>query len=424
MEETRRPDPVDVLSALGKDKAGTGGSRRAKALGLAALLGVVAAVGWYLFAPGEAAVRYRTEAVARHALAVNVTATGQLAPVTEVDVGSELSGTIARVEVDYNDMVKQGQVLATLDTAELDATVVQQQAALKLAQARVEQAAATLDEATLKYNRTRNLVSRQLASQEDLDTSHAAMVRAQADLSGARAQVAQAGATLDAVKSKLAKSTIRSPINGIVLSRSVEPGQTVAASFNTPVLFSLAEDLRHMELHVDVDEADVGHLAVGQAATFTVDAWPGREFTARVTQVRYAPRTVEGVVTYETLLSVDNEDLALRPGMTATAEITVANLANALLVPNQALRFTPPSDEAGGGNSANLFTRLMPRHRSPSQPATKQPPGKSTVWVLSGGEPHARTIQTGMTDGRYTEVRGNGIEAGEQVITGLVTRQQ
>ena len=202
----------------------------------------------------------------------------------------------------------------------------------------------------------------------------------------------------------------------------MEPGQTVAASFNTPVLFSLAEDLARMELHVDVDEADVGHLEQGQPAQFTVDAYPGRTFAANVIQVRYAPRTVEGVVTYETLLSVDNEDLSLRPGMTATAEIVVARVADTLLVPNAALRFAPPASN-DSRNSANLLTRLMPRHR-PQQPAAARPTGQSTVWILQKGSPVAVPVSTGMTDGRYTALTGNELKEGAEVITGAITSGQ
>lgn len=419
MEETRQPDATDVLSALGADEPAARGRKWIRVLTISGIVALLAATAWYVLLPGEQSITYKTEPVTRHDLAVTITATGQLAPVNQVDVGSELSGTVAKVNVDYNDIVTRGQVLATLDTSELDASVVEQKAALKVAQARVAQAAATLTESKLNYDRSRNLVAQKLASQADLDASHASLKRAQADLAGARAQVDQAAASLDAITSKLAKSTIRAPINGIILSRSVEPGQTVAASFNTPVLFSLAENLARMELHVDVDEADVGHLKAGQPATFSVDAWPGRVFAANVTQVRFAPRTVEGVVTYETLLSVDNSDLSLRPGMTATAEITVANLSNALLVPNAALRFSPPVQSERKA-SANIFTRLMPRRHGPT-PASRQTSARSTLWKLVKGAPQPVTVTAGMTNGRYTAITGGELAPGDLVITGVAT---
>jgi len=420
MEQARKPELDDVLETVAGESTGFRSiGPRARAALVIGLLGILIGGSWFLFFPGQASVEYKTEPLVRHDLTVTITATGQLAPVNEVEVGSELSGTIANVAVDYNDKVTAGQVLATLDTAELEASVVQQRAALQVAEARVDQAQATLNEAQLKYQRSSNLVERKLASEEDLDVNRASLRRAEADLSGARAQVDQARATLDAVQTKLSKTVIRAPINGIVLSRNVEPGQTVAAAFNTPVLFALAEDLRHMELHVDVDEADVGNLREGQSAQFTVDAYPGRVFAANVTQVRFAPRTVEGVVTYETLLSVDNEDQSLRPGMTATAEIRVATVQNALLVPNAALRFVPRTDTQEDRPSGNLFTRLMPRH-APGQRQVTQRSAQATVWVLDAGTPRALPIQTGLSDGSYTVVTGGELSEDTRVITGTV----
>jgi len=296
--------------------------------------------------------------------------------------------------------------------------VVQQKAALAVAEARVRQARATLEEARLKHARTRDLAGRKLASQQDLDVALAALERARADLAGAQAQVAQAKAALDAVQSKLAKAVIRAPINGIVLSRNVEPGQTVAAAFNTPVLFSLAEDLRRMELHVDVDEADVGHLREGQSASFSVDAYPGRVFPATVTQVRFAPRRVEGVVTYETLLRVANDELLLRPGMTATAEITVAQVADALLIPNAALRFQPPRESAAQRRSGNIFGSLIP-HRPRETRQGGSGTGSATVYRLVDGAPQPLKVVTGLSDGQQTVLSEPALAPGTLLITGL-----
>ena len=275
-------------------------------------------------------------------LTVVVTATGTLEPVNQVDVGSELSGIIDIVEVDYNDRVELGQVLARLDTDKLQAEVLQSQAALEAAQAKILEAQATVLETHLKSQRCDRLAVKKMCSQEDVDSSVAAYKRARAEEGSARAQVAEARAKLGADQTNFAKAVIHSPIDGIVLVRNVEPGQTVAATLQAPVLFTLAEDLAKMELHVDVDEADVGLVEAGQTAHFTVDAYPERTFPARITQVRFGSQTVDGVVTYETVLNVDNSDLSLRPGMTATADITVKRIENAILVPNAALRFTPP----------------------------------------------------------------------------------
>ncbi len=391
-------------------------------LGLLAAV-LLAALGYWFLGHGllqsrEVEARYKTVPVLRQDLRVTITATGKLAPVNQVDVGSELSGKITRVEVDFNDQVHADQLLAVLDTTELEASVVQYRAALQLARARVDQVQATLDETRVKYRRRSKLVLQQLASQEDLDTSVAALARANSDLAAASAQVEQSLAALDAVTIKLAKAMIRAPISGIVLSRNVEPGQTVAAAFNTPVLFALAEDLQRMRLHVDVDEADVGGLKEGQRATFTVDAYPSRLFDAQVTQVRYAPRTVEGVVTYETLLDVCNADLSLRPGMTATAEIQTALVEGALVVANAALRFMPPKESLEEERGGSVFSMLVPRHLSRLR--TAQPLGQTVdIWVLDGAEPKAVKVEVGLTDGRYTMIHAEGIKAGIQVITGL-----
>ena len=419
MQDQFSRETADVLAVLREDP---GSGRRSiwlkwMSVGLVVIL-TLAAVRYWLFVPAEVTTGFKTVPVSRQDLRVSITATGKLAPVNQVDVGSELSGKIISVKVDFNDQVKTDQVLASLDTAELDASVVQYRAALQLARARVDQAQATLTESNIKYQRRSDLVAQQLAPVEDLDTSTAALARANADLAAAAAQVEQGLAVLDAATSKLSKAVIRAPISGIVLSRNVEPGQTVAAAFNTPILFSLAEDLRRMTLHVDVDEADVGSLKQGQSAMFTVDAYPGRNFDAIVTQVRYAPRTVEGVVTYETLLDVTNDDLSLRPGMTATAEIQTALVEDALVVPNSALRFVPPDEAADDRSGGSVLSMLMPRHRSVSR-STLAAGNEVDVWVLDAGEPRAVKVDTGLTDGRYTVIDAAGIEAGTLVITGL-----
>ena len=419
MQDQLSRETADVLAVLRQDP---GSGRRSiwlkwMSVGLVVIL-TLAAVSYWLFVPAEVATGFKTVPVSRQDLSVAITATGKLAPVNQVDVGSELSGKIISVKVDFNDQVKTDQVLASLDTAELDASVVQYRAALQLARARVDQAQATLTESNIKYQRRSDLVAQQLAPVEDLDTSTAALARANADLAAAAAQVEQGLAVLDAATSKLSKAVIRAPISGIVLSRNVEPGQTVAAAFNTPILFSLAEDLRRMTLHVDVDEADVGSLKQGQSAMFTVDAYPGRNFDAIVTQVRYAPRTVEGVVTYETLLDVTNDDLSLRPGMTATAEIQTALVEDALVVPNSALRFIPPDEAADDRPGGSVLSMLVPRHRSVSR-STLAAGNEVDVWVLDAGEPRAVKVDTGLTDGRYTVIDAAGIEAGTLVITGL-----
>ncbi len=368
-------------------------------------------------------VRFRTAPVERGELTVKVTATGQLQPVTQVDVGTEVSGTIDVVNVDFNDRVRKGQVLARLDPDQSRAKQRQSKAALTLAEAGVTEAQATVTETTSKLKRIRDLMAKRMSSPEELDTAAAAAERAAAALAVARAKVEQAQAQLDADTRTLVKTEIRSPIDGTVLKRQVEPGQTVAASLQTPVLFTLAEDLRQMELNVAVDEADVGQVAAGLPAEFTVDAYPSRRFPATITQLRYSPETVNGVVTYSALLSLDNADLSLRPGMTATAEILVRRLKDAVLVPNAALRFSPPPAQAAKRSDGGLVSMLLPRRppdaRRPRTADPKAAKGGGRVWVLENGVPTPVEVRTGVTDGTQTEVLDGTLKPGTQVLVDI-----
>ena len=379
------------------------------------LLLVVA--GYIVWQPTNgSALRYEFAEVTRGDLTVTVSATGTLQPVNQVDVGSELSGTIDTVHVNFNDHVKRGQVLARLNTDRLLADVVEARASLESDKAKLEESKATVLETRLHHTRCEKLAERKLCSQEDLDTAKAEYVRAQAVQASAKAQVAVATATLEGKETELAKAEIRSPIDGLVLSREVEPGQTVAASLQAPVLFTLAEDLAHMELHVAVDEADVGQVMEGQSAQFTVDAYADRHFPATITQVRFAPQTVDGVVTYETVLAVDNSELLLRPGMTATAIITVQNLKDSVLLPNSALRFTPPVTQASQSSGRGLFGALMPRPPQSARRSNNTKENGQKVWVLADGEPVAVPVKTGVTDGRFTQLLSGELQPGQSLI--------
>jgi len=363
---------------------------------------------------------YITQPVTRGSLVVTVTATGTLEPTNQVDVGSELSGTIARVRVDYNDRVTRGQVLAELDTRKLAEQTERTRANLGSARARVAQTRATVEESSRNLRRLTELYDKSggtLPSASDLDAARAAASRAQADLDSATAAVAEAAAALRANESDLAKGAIRSPIDGVVLKRSVEPGQTVAASFQAPVLFTLAEDLKRMSLKVDVAEADVGPVAPGQPATFTVDAWPGREFEATVTKVQYGSKVVDNVVTYPTELQVVNEDLRLLPGMTATAELHVAERHDVWLVPNAALRFTPDAPEAGQARRSFTLVPQMPRRRTAQRNNGYGDDGTRRLWVLRNGAPQSIEVKVGATNGKLTEVSGPEVKKGLEVIT-------
>jgi HlyD family secretion protein len=374
---------------------------------------------------GNGELRYVTEEARRGGLVVTVTATGTLQPINQVDVGSELSGTMRSVEVDFNDPVRKDQVIARLDTTRLEAQVLQSEAALAAANARVEQADASRLEAEAQLARlehVREISGGKVPSAAELDTARATAASARAEVASTRAAVAQARATLEAQRTDLGKAEIRSPIDGIVLRRSIEPGQTVAASLQAPILFTLAEDLTHMELLVAVDEADVSVVAEGQPATFTVDAWPGRSFDAEVVQVRYGADALEGVVTYGALLRVDNPDRSLRPGMTATAEVTVKRIADALLVPNAALRFSPPASESEGvGDRLRSVMSGRPRFPRRESETREGGPPPQNVYRLRGGSVERIELRAGATDGRWTEVLEGDVAPGDALAVDVRT---
>ena len=397
------------------------------------LIAIVAAFAVIKFGTGNSddKVEYKTETVQRGNLIVSVATTGTLQPTNQVEVGSELSGIVRTVEADYNDIVKVGQVLARLDTSRLEAQVQQSKASLEAAIAKVRQVQATVKEAGNSLDRLKRvgeLSGNRLSSQHDIDAAEAVLERSLADETAARASVSQAEANLRIVRTDLSKAVIYSPIKGIVLKRSVEPGQTVAASLQAPVLFTLAEDLTKMELRVDVDEADVDKMKKGQKATFTVDGYPDRIFTAQITQVRYGSKIVSGVVTYETLLNVDNSDLSLRPGMTATASIVVNKIDNAVLIPNAALRFTPPAkDKETSSGSSSIIGKLFPRPRRPQtkqKMETKADRKKSRVWTLKDGQLSEVPVMIGESDGIMSEVTGGGIEPDMKVVIDTIRTGQ
>lgn len=412
---------TDVLSRLEMTPQAVRRRRAVRWLGwfavLAMLVAVVGAVsrGWR----SEPTAEYQTAEVQRGALTVAVTATGELKSLTQVQVGTEISGIVEAVNVDYNSLVKAGQVLAIINTDKLRAQAEQIRASLQSARADVASAEAAADEARRNLERARSLFENELLSQSDRDAAEASWRRADASRASADARVAQAEATLAGIETDLKKADIRSPIAGIVLNRQVDPGQTVAASFQTPVLFTLSEDLTRMKLSVDVDEADVGNIRVGQSATFRVDAYPDRVFASRVTDMRSTPDTTNGVVTYETILTVDNRERLLRPGMTATAEIVVTEIDDALLVPNAALRFAPPATTGPGGRGG-LFLLPPPPGLGRGRPA--QEPSSPRVWILKGSDLVPVDVKTGPTNGTLTVVTDGDVSAGALAVIDVITR--
>lgn len=410
--QTERTD-VHAVLGLGKVR-GSPLYRRRSIWGAVAALLILFAVAVYFSAGPANKPHYVIEPVSRVNLTVIITATGSVQPTNHVDVSSELSGTIRTVLVDYNSPVKVGQVLAELDIDKLKATLNSARARLASARAKVLDAEATLVEKRLIHERKKKLATGRISSQQDLDTAKAAHDRAIAAVEMAKADVGVAEADVELNDTNLLKSRIVSPINGVVLKRNVDPGQTVASSFQAPVLFTIAEDLTQMEVQVDVDEADVGKVKEGQQGTFSVDAFPDRKFQARIRELRYGSEVVQGVVTYKAVLSTDNSGLLLRPGMTATAELVVRHAAQALTVPNAALRYSPPARQSAEQDS-NLLKRLgILRGRPPFRPASprEQVGPNRMLWVLKNGAPIAVPVVVGLSDGRRTEiVRGDLVEA-------------
>jgi HlyD family secretion protein len=372
-------------------------------------------------------LKFRTVPVARGDLASTVTATGTLQPRTKVDISSELSGTIAEVLVDYNSKVKKGEPLAILNTSKLQDQMAQTRANIQNLQAKVLQARADVDQARSALERLEKvaqLSNGQLPAGSELDDARIKLKNTQSALAAAEASVAQFTAALHINETDLTKATIRSPIDGTVLVRSIDPGQTVAASLSAPVLFTIAQDLKQMDLNVAVAEADVGQVHDGMSATFTVDAWPGKKYNAKVRQVRYGSKTVDNVVSYETILQVNNEELTLRPGMTASADLEVAERSGVLYVPNAALRFSPPQDASQAAGNKSVLSSLFPappnlrnaRGKEVTQVGRKASGAPGRIWVLEEGKPVAKIVTVGLSDGRNTEISGAGVSEGLEVI--------
>jgi HlyD family secretion protein len=362
-------------------------------------------------------VNYVTTPAETGNLTVEVSATGTLQPLTQVDISSELSGVVRSVAANENQQVRKGDVLAELDTTRLAAQVERAEASAAAAKAKVTDAETTLKETGQSLARASQLSTRGMVADQALETAQAARDRAQSAVESAKANLAIAVADLKLQQADLDKSTIYAPIDGIVLTRSVDPGQTVASSLQAPVLFVIAADLRQMELKAAIDEADIGSVSPGQKARFTVDAFPERRFDAEIRDIAYASVTTEGVVTYDARLDVDNAEMLLRPGMTATVSVITREVTDAVLVSNAAFRYRPPPAEARGGWSLErLFMPRMRRSGGQRERGT-QTDGTRSLYVLKNGAPEAVRVKTGSTDGESTEIV-SGLSAGDPVITG------
>jgi len=418
--EDRRAN-IDIDAVLG-------GASKAKArpeirtvLRWTSLIVVAIGVLWAALSlrSGSGDTRYVTDPATRGSLVVTVTATGSVQPTNKVDISSELSGTVRKVHVDYNDPVTAGQIIAVLDTDKLKATVDSSRAKLVAAKAKVGDAQATLVEKERVYARKRELAGKQFSSVQDLEAAQAAFDRAKAAVASAKADVGVAEADLALNETNLAKATITSPISGVVLKRNIDPGSTVATTLQASTLFTIAEDLTKMEVQVDIDEADVGKVKAGQKATFSVDAYPDRKFPAVIRDVRYASETVSGVVTYKGILIIDNAELLLRPGMTATADIRTSEIDNAILVANAALRYAPPA--APVQQQGGFLKRLMPGPPSMRAASKREDMGPNrTLWVLRNGATQSVSVVVGSSDGKRTEIVSGGLKPDDAVIVEAV----
>ncbi len=373
---------------------------------------------------GKKDEQYKTEKIDRGNVTMTVTATGTLSAVTTVQVGSQVSGVIARLYADFNSQVKKGQLLAELDPTPFEAQVEQRRADLTRAQVQT-------DDARIKYDRQKRLLDSGLTAQADVDG-------AKATLDSARAQVQQATAALSQAQTNLHYTRITSPTDGIVVDKQYEVGQTVAASFQAPTLFEIAQDLTKMQVQGDVDQSDIGRVKVGQIARFSVDAYPDEEFRGRISQIRYNAQVNQNVVTYPVILEVDNPEGRLRPKMTANVTIDVDTVRDVLRVPNAALRFKPPQAEGsekeargGAGGDATQRVARSGQGGGPAGAAAQFPGGRrrggagakmQTVYTMDAEKKLKPVeIRTGISDGRYTHILSGALKEGDVVVVGNAT---
>lgn len=386
-------------------------------------------------------VQWETTAVDRGRIVARVTATGILSALVTVQVGSQVSGRVQQLFVDFNSPVKKGQIIAKIDPQLFQASLEQARANFAAAQGTLLKAKVQANQAEIDFKRQQNLAERKLVAPADFDTAKSNLDAAKAQIAVNLGNLQQAKAALNQARVNLAYTTIISPTDGVVISRSVDVGQTVAASLAAPTIFIIAEDLRKMQVDTSVAEADVGKLSAGMDATFVVDAYPGERFKGKVRQIRNAAQTLQNVVTYDAVIDVDNSELKLRPGMTANVNFVFANRENVLRVPNAALRFRPSpevftalkldpkrartGDDAAGGKPPTGWGAKAPGGMGARQRAgmgggaagTDDTPDRKAVWVLSGVVPRSTRIKTGTTDGSKTEVVEGELAEGDQVIT-------
>jgi HlyD family secretion protein len=387
----------------------------------ALVLLLVAAVATWRIVRRPPPLQYQTAAVARGPVVAKVTATGILSAVVTVQVGSQVSGRVAKLNADYNSTVKKGDLIAEIDPALFQANLEQAKANVLAAEGQLKQAEANVLAAQRTYDRDKPLRASNLIAQADLDTAETTLAAAKAAVVAARGNLAQARAQLTQAQVNLAYTKILSPIDGTVISRSVDVGQTVAASLQAPTIFTLAGDLKKMQVDTSVAEADVGKLAPGMEATFVVDAFPDDRFKGTIRQIRNSPQTQQNVVTYDAVIDVNNPDLKLRPGMTANTTVVYADRSDVVRVPNAALRFRPSPEMLAALGRGSGPARVAGRDGAGRPtPPTGGGSGR-TLWVLRDGKPVLAQVTVGVSDGTFTEVLSGPLQAGDAVVTGVET---
>jgi HlyD family secretion protein len=374
---------------------------------------------------GDSAPEYQTAVAELGNVVSRVSTSGSLQAVVTVDVGSQVSGRIQELFADFNSPVKKGQRIAKIDPALFQAALVSAEANVAAASANVTRLTVAAEDAERQARRASEVYEQRLISETERDTAVANARAARASVEQARSQVAQARAALETARTNLRYTDIVSPTDGVVISRAVNVGQTVAASLSAPVIFTIAQDLKQMEVHTNVAESDIGRLNPGMRVTFTVDAYPGEPFRGAIRDIRNAPQVVQNVVTYDAVIDVANPDLKLKPGMTATVSVVTDRRSDVLTVPNAALRFRPegaaglgpgPGPNASGAGGQRERGQGAPRNRGEGEEAGPSPVLRRTVYVLADGKPQVREVTTGLSDGRITEITGGELKPGENVI--------
>jgi HlyD family secretion protein len=399
---------------------------RARIAWLAAILLVTLFVLYRCGGDAADAPEYQTAPVEKTHVISRVSTSGSLQAVVTVDVGSQVSGRVQELFADFNSPVKKGQRIAKIDPSLFQAAVVQAEANVMAARANVTRLVVTAEDSERQAKRATEVFAQRLISETERDNAVATARAARAAVEQAEGQLAQARASLEQARTNLRYTDIVSPTDGVVISRAVNVGQTVAASLQAPVIFTIAQDLRKMEVHTNVAESDIGRLKPGMRVSFTVDAYPGEPFRGSIRDIRNAPQVVQNVVTYDAVIDVANDDLKLKPGMTATVSVITDRREDVLAVPNAALRFrpeTPGTGRPGQGAGARergagaMGGQGMRRERGEAEDAVAA--SKRTIYVLVNGEPQSREISTGITDGRVTEISGGNLQEGENVITSI-----